>query len=598
MKNRSLYARLLALALCLVMMFSLAACTQQSATNTPSDSSTTSDETKTPDTSNDTPAASDTPKTDEVVTLTGFIGTSNGSIDQAPWYEKFLLENFGIQFDFQESNGLGGDQVIQALMAGGELPDIIGFTSTNLFADAVNAGMLLNLDDYKDQLPNIYNNDVYSAGLAYKRANYSKNGDGGMYGLPAIVGNYDGLNYDAQMRYELYEAVGSPKMESWDDLLDTLKAMQELEPVTADGLNTYGLTLWTDWDGVNMSACNMFVGQMEGIDIGSLGGFVEINADATGDVTSIFDADSCYYRALQFLYKANQMGLIDPDSATQTSDSAFAKMANGQALYVPWKWASSGYNTNEHVNADNYTGYASVWCEHFRVAVPSDRPIGVGNYALAISADCKNIDKALEFINWFYSFEGQDLLQNGPEGFIWDYDENGKKILKMDILNENANPELPDGGTLADAQNVFNWSGMCEYTLIPETQQPISLKLGEEYALATSNKMLDSWRAANDGAGDMYYKQVNSDTPLLSKYSAAFNLVTAMPDDLVTLQSQIGDIVKTNSWKMVYAKDEAEFESIWAQTKADAEAMGVDQLVDWAKEAIARALVELENYTG
>lgn len=109
MKNRSLYARLLALVLCLVMMFSLAACTQQSATNTPSDSSTTSDETKTPDTSNDTPAASDTPKTDEVVTLTGFIGTSNGSIDQAPWYEKFLLENFGIQFDFQESNGLGGD---------------------------------------------------------------------------------------------------------------------------------------------------------------------------------------------------------------------------------------------------------------------------------------------------------------------------------------------------------------------------------------------------------------------------------------------------------------------------------------------------------
>ena len=35
-----------------------------------------------------------------------------------------------------------------------------------------------------------------------------------------------------------------------------------------------------------------------------------------------------------------------------------------------------------------------------------------------------------------------------------------------------------------------------------------------------------------------------------------------------------------NSWKMVYAKDQAEFDALWIQTQADAEALGGQQVFE------------------
>jgi hypothetical protein len=58
------------------------------------------------------------------------------------------------------------------------------------------------------------------------------------------------------------------------------------------------------------------------------------------------------------------------------------------------------------------------------------------------------------------------------------------------------------------------------------------------------------------------------------------------PDDtqLLTIAS-LKDVVVPACWKMVYAKDEAEFEAIWDAMVKDAETMGAKDIYDWYTKA-------------
>ena len=67
--------------------------------------------------------------------------------------------------------------------------------------------------------------------------------------------------------------------------------------------------------------------------------------------------------------------------------------------------------------------------------------------------------------------------------------------------------------------------------------------------------------------------------------SPVLSFVAPAPDDIEEIRGQIGEIVVQNSWKMVYARDQEEFDALWAQTQADAEALGAEQVF---ADAVAR----------
>ena len=92
--------------------------------------------------------------------------------------------------------------------------------------------------------------------------------------------------------------------------------MQELYPETEDGTPTYAFSFFKDWDGNMMNAAKQpccFYGYDEF-------GFVLAKADGS-DYQDLTQPDSIYTRVLKFYFDANQLGLVDPDSATQNYDS-------------------------------------------------------------------------------------------------------------------------------------------------------------------------------------------------------------------------------------------------------------------------------------
>ena len=113
-------------------------------------------------------------------------------------------------------------------------------------------------------------------------------------------------------------------MKNLDDLLDTLKRIQDAYPTNEAGDKTYALSLWPDWDGTSIENVNQLTkwyGQ-------EVNGSILLGTD--NSITPLTDKDGAYYKMLKFLYKANQMGLVDPDSATQDWNAACDKMRQGR----------------------------------------------------------------------------------------------------------------------------------------------------------------------------------------------------------------------------------------------------------------------------
>mgnify|MGYP003245109184 FL=1 len=63
------------------------------------------------------------------------------------------------------------------------------------------------------------------------------------------------------------------------------------------------------------------------------------------------------------------------------------------------------------------------------------------------------------------------------------------------------------------------------------------------------------------------------------------------PDDdaMIMTKAALRDIIVPASWRMVFASNEEEFDSIWNETKSQCEALGIDDVVQYKLDDIANA---------
>ena len=76
-------------------------------------------------------------------------------------------------------------------------------------------------------------------------------------------------------------------------------------------------------------------------------GTTTIQLNAKGDIVPLIDDNSMYKKILQFYFKANQMGLVDPDSPTQDWNKVSEKLTNKQVLLLWYSWETGFYNSIE-----------------------------------------------------------------------------------------------------------------------------------------------------------------------------------------------------------------------------------------------------------
>lgn len=514
-----------------------------------------------------------------LTTLELFPMVGNGSIIGTVnnWVGDLLAEDLGVQVDVLD----GGTEKLQALMASGELPDIMVFSELKQVEDAVNAGLLLNLDEYLDQLPNVTAN---AGNMINNFRDNASAGTGNLYALGTHIldtlPTRGVMNWGPWIRWDLYEQIGSPEIETLEDLIPVLKEMQELQPETEDGKKVYALSLWSDWDSSsNYMSFLSTIGSIYGRDYQN---YLEIDVE-NKEAISMFDDNSIAMRALKFFFDANQAGLIDPDSMTQTYADYDTKARQQRTIFGFWKWSIY----NERALEDQNIGFGALPITDSKVLFHGLRPAGM-EWCYAVSKDAENPEAALALIDYMYSNEGIMKLANGPQGIIWDLDENGKPYVTeqgWEILNDK-NGEMPTGGLITDGFDKPFLKGL-DLRMI---NSDYGVAFDREYWDKSEGAPEDSpltkqWQEDMDALDQMDYMIKNDKVAV-----KPLTIVQPVSDEMKQLNQRIGENTASMCWKCIYAENEEEFNELKEQMINEMMDKGLQESIDYSLAAYKAGL--------
>lgn len=510
------------------------------------------------------------------------------------WGAKKLYDDLQIKLNFYPT-GFQTDMELPQYLISGQLPDIMGLKGLDYAQLIMDAGMLLPLDEYQEELPNLFQNKAYANAVQFCR-DQNSNGTGHLYVMPVAIGpaDYHSFNWVPLLQWDAYKKAGMPKVTTLEDYLDVVGQMAAIKPVTEKGEKVYGFSLFSEWDEVSASEIST-LSYMYGIDTKFVSPLMETNL-ITRETTSILDEDSFYKRALRFYFQANQRGLLDPDSMSQKFKDVQDKFSAGRILFSWYSWLYGNYNSAENQNdPENPDGMASVAADDMKLYKASNQTVGRQWY-FAISKDCTDKETALKMLNWLYDPENQRYLTNGPQGVTWDYNEQGEpEIIDWDLIDHPASVQMPEsagGGAFKDGVENLGTLGM-EAATIMEDGYPLSYRY---------------WPSTLDRNPTLMKKEVYQmlGTPSLADYlyqndmvaeaTQAIQMVGAPGQDLEHKIDEIGTVVKKYSWKMVYASGEEEFEKLWEEMKGQAKELGIQEVTDYYTENWEKALELAEKY--
>ncbi len=481
------------------------------------------------------------------------------------WFNDYIKEQVGVELEFLPT-GDQGEQKLQALMASGELPDLVVFKDDKQVINAVTGDMLLAYDDYKELVPNLYKNAATS--LQYYADNMS-NGQGKAYAVGVELKNAveeSGDTGGISIRYDYYKELGSPEVKTMEDWLPIIKQMQDAHPTNEDGQKAYGISLFKDWDRSYMTL-GMFFAPLVGVNIQGEGNLAQVDYTNNEEVSSILDEDSAYMRFLRFMFEANQMGLVDPDSMTQRFNDYTQKVTDGRVHWAVGDWGTSF--TTEQQNEG--IGFRRLAGTEDKILLSPKQIVGKG-WSVSVSKASKHPEEAMKVVNLLFDYETAMVEQNGPKGICWDVDENGNPYVTEEGYQWYTDSEKMGKGK---GNNVFR----------AFTAESVNEDMGcvmnnsywdkPDYAPADT-KLVQEWKE-DFGIGDMLQLQYQRGNVIVRPFVPN----PTFTDEMEQISARVGDVIKTNSWKMVFAKDQAEFDALYKEMVEKAEGMGINEFVDW-----------------
>lgn len=478
----------------------------------------------------------------------------------------------------------GGDALFDVRSASGNLGDLIIYGTENKhLQNMVDEGLVLDMSDM------LKNKEIMRYQSAINTLNQSLN-QGGIYAIPTDISTQtptqasEGmeLTYGPYLRWDIYASIGYPRMHTLEDLLPVLKAMQKAMPFTESGQKTYGISFFKDWDGNMMTyakqpAC--FYGYDEI-------GFVFAKADGS-DFQNIVDKNSFYMRNLKLYFKANQMGLVDPDSTTQSYFELGDKYSNGSILYSPWPWqCQSAFNTLE--NKEKGKGYMLAPIDDMKILSYGCVKNGNQKTVISIGSQAKDPERLANFINWLYSPEGIQIAgatdsggAAGPEGLTWDMHDDGPYLTdfgKKAFYSKNVTvPDEWGGGTWADGISQLNF-------------HPVIISERDPNGYPYSYSMWDSVLESQYTPLDIDWRtHLNTDAISTHDYLEKNKMMIIAPgtdyvpsdssSDITTIRDLCRSAIVNYSWKMVFAKDENTFNDLYNRMLEKLNAYGYDKVL-------------------
>ncbi|MGN7165271.1 hypothetical protein ACTHSJ_05455 [Paenibacillus cellulositrophicus] len=527
------------------------------------------------------------------LTITVFDNAANYQGEQTGWYGKLLKDKFNLTLNILAPQ-VAGDQLYKTRSAAGNLGDLLIIDNSQL-EELIPAGLIMDLTDRVKNtkyLSQYVDNHFKPFNEAFDKVNP----DGKIYALPTFTADTSPTTFSEDQPYsspilpwDYYKGVGAPKLNNLTDLLNVLKKMQEKYPKTPDGKPIVPITLWKDWDGGGMENVR-WLSNWYGYE--QPDGTSTLQLNAKGDIVPLIDDNSMYKKILQFYFTANQMGLIDPDSASQDWNKVSEKLTNKQVLLLWYSWQRGFYNSIER--GKNGDGYVSVPIADSRIIQTSDAYYGNGR-VFAIGSKAKNPERIMEFLDWSVSPEGLRYYTNGFEGFNYEKTDDGKfKLTETGQTAFQKNTPVPDqygGGGYQDGQSKINSMIMSDFVKDPDTGEFYNNNYWSSTIEANKTALTSDWQKTYNAKNATDYYQKNKMIDIVPNINTSFGVDSS---DIKNKRSQISDYVKNASWKMVFAKDQAEFDQLWAKMKTDVAGLGWNDVLA-ADTAKAQKIVQMRS---
>lgn len=505
---------------------------------------------------------------------------------QSGWYASIIKDKFNMELNIISPSISGdSDNLFESRFAAGNVGDIIICPAKGEYLQRlVDSGLIINMDTYIEDSA-LYGR--YSSSIVSLNRELASDG---IYAIPNALSSASPYTpsesyaptYGTYLRWDYYSEMGYPQINTFEDLLPILADMQAAHPYSDSGAATYAFSLFKDWDNNMMNAIKQpccFYGYDEY-------GFVLSKADGS-DFQNILDADSLYMRVLRFYNKAYRMGLIDPDSPTQNYSDVSNKFADGQILFSPWPWlAQPAYNTTDNLNSGR--GYMFVPIEDELIYSYGSRVTGSFESAIAIGASASDPVRMANFIDWLYSTEGimascADSPQGtaGIEGLTWQMTEQGPELtdfgIKAFYSKDTLMPEEYGGGKWLDGICKLNYKPVSTAECTPDGY-PYYFSTWDSVIAMRQSDIEKDWASHIGSQSVMDYLQDNNAlivSPGVS-YKAAKETT-----ELSTIRVQCAAAITEYSWKMVFATDDSEFNSLYSDLLNRTTALGYSQIYEY-----------------
>lgn len=456
---------------------------------------------------------------------------------------RWIKENKGVNIVPIAASG-NADQKLSTMIASSSLPNVIWMDRGAEVERLREAGMLVPFDDYLDKYPNLKT-------WMGDNMNLLRSSDGKLYQFPNWYTNRPNGNAGYVINKKIYSELGSPKLETTDDLYDYLvkvkakygESIIPLEPHLAKDLQGLGV---------------LYTGFAEN----ALYEFLGMRAVPQGDkLTSLF-TDPTFREAQQYISKLYREKLISQDAFTQTLDQIEEKVMQGRVAVYAGSNPIAMDAHQELSKNDPEAGYFMIW--PIRKEGLDKNKIYPGTYSAlgwnvsVITKTAKDPEKIFAFLDWYTGPEGQALLFFGPEGKNWKgFDEDGHPI----YTDEYDAKEVLD---LQQAHDRIMWNGNTGY--IDPAKMKYESKLPPEQ---------QNWAAR-------YQNEVT--WPTQADVTEYINLDPEPNSDLGLVKQRVDDIFTQAYAQSVMAKSDAEVLSILDKAEQNAQDAGYTKLLEWRTE--------------
>ena len=495
---------------------------------------------------------------------------------------KAITEATGVTLDVSYPVASQGDakEDIALMIANDEYPDMI--YAKGSATDLYQAGALIDMTDLIEKYgPNI--KKMYGAEM--EKLKWSQD-DPGIYQL-----SYAGVNQktlttggSCQIQWAALKENDYKYPKTLDEYEKMIKSYLAAHPKTEDGLDMIGITMSaSDWHWM------ITLGNPAGLiaDASPDNGQWIIDDEYNVHYKHVTDEEKEYFKWLCRMYNE---GILDPNFATQTDDDYIAKVASGRVVAITdaeWHYSQCEATLVADGKVDQtYVGLPVTLREDQVEKALLYQGTTVG-WGIGITKSCEDPVRAIKFLDYLCSDEGQILYHWGIEGENYFLDDDGQPYrTDEEVAKAQSDPDY--------AKNT----GIDNYTGFPIYGTGSYSEDGFPYTPTTKESVIANYNTAEkegcEAMGfemltDMFAQPEEFD---LLPYSALW--AYQQPQELTEQQNTISDITWPGLVKCVSGTEE-EFDANWDNMVNELEENGLADTEKAVTEFLATKLVNTDK---